>query len=227
MTNQTDSFIDEVTDEVRRDRLFAVFRRFGWIGLLLILGIVAGTIWTEYSRSRARTEAQQWGDAVMAALQQPDPVASLSGLDPMGSEGRAALGGMLAAGAAISDNRSDLAAAELEEAGGSMGNDRVLADLAMLKLAMLTGPEMDPERRDEILSRLSEPGRPFRLLALELKADALVGAGRYEDALTLVEQIENEDGVSDLMQQRLSDMKMTLGVDPAPKGSDITPAPMN
>ena len=29
-----DSFIDEVTEEVRRDRLFAVFRKYGWIGVL-------------------------------------------------------------------------------------------------------------------------------------------------------------------------------------------------
>ena len=31
-----DSFIDEVTEEVRRDRLFAAFRKYGWIGVLLV-----------------------------------------------------------------------------------------------------------------------------------------------------------------------------------------------
>lgn len=227
MTNQTDRFIDEVTEEVRRDRLFAVFKRFGWIGVLLILAIVAGTAWTEYSRAQARTQAQQWGDAVVAALKQPDPAAALAEIDALGSEGRAALGELLAAGEATAVGQSDMAMAELEHAAGRMAKDPVLNDLAMLKLAMLSGPAMDAARRDEILARLSEPGRPFRLLALEQKADALVGAGRFEDALTLIEQIENEDGVSDMMRQRLADMKMVLGVDPAPKGSEITPAPMN
>ncbi len=28
-----DSFVDEVTDELRRDRLFAAFRKYGWIGV--------------------------------------------------------------------------------------------------------------------------------------------------------------------------------------------------
>ena len=28
--SDTDSFIDEVTEEVRRDALFAQFRRYGW-----------------------------------------------------------------------------------------------------------------------------------------------------------------------------------------------------
>ena len=49
MSHETDSFIDEVTEEVRRDRLFALFRRFGWIALAIILIIVAGTAWREYS----------------------------------------------------------------------------------------------------------------------------------------------------------------------------------
>ena len=41
-----DSFIDEVTEEVRRDRLFALFRKYGWIGLVVVLGIVGGAGWT-------------------------------------------------------------------------------------------------------------------------------------------------------------------------------------
>ncbi|MFD1808819.1 hypothetical protein ACFSHQ_13850 [Gemmobacter lanyuensis] len=35
-----ESFIDEVTEEVRRDKLFATFRKYGWIGILAVLGIV-------------------------------------------------------------------------------------------------------------------------------------------------------------------------------------------
>ena len=42
-----DSFIDEVTEEVRRDRLFRLFRKYGWIGVVIILGLVGGTAWTD------------------------------------------------------------------------------------------------------------------------------------------------------------------------------------
>ena len=53
MANQNDSFIDEVTEDLRRDRLFNAFRRYGWIAILLILaiGIAAALI---LSRSRPR-----------------------------------------------------------------------------------------------------------------------------------------------------------------------------
>jgi len=31
--SDTDSFINEVTEEVRRDRLYGMFRRWGWFAL--------------------------------------------------------------------------------------------------------------------------------------------------------------------------------------------------
>ena len=48
-----DSFIDEVTEAVRRDRLFAMFRKYGWIGAVLVLGVVGGSAWIEWSKARA------------------------------------------------------------------------------------------------------------------------------------------------------------------------------
>ena len=99
MSHETDSFIDEVTEEVRRDRLFALFRRFGWIALAIILIIVAGTAWREYSQAQSRAAAQAWGDAVLAAQRSENPAAALMDLDPAGSTDRAALGALLAAGA--------------------------------------------------------------------------------------------------------------------------------
>ena len=35
--SDTDSFIDEVTEEVKRDRLFAMMKRYGWIAVVIVL----------------------------------------------------------------------------------------------------------------------------------------------------------------------------------------------
>ena len=45
--SDSSSFIDEVTDELRRERFTKAFRRWGWLGGVLILAIVAGTAWTQ------------------------------------------------------------------------------------------------------------------------------------------------------------------------------------
>ena len=68
-----ESFIDEVTEEVRRDKLYAAFRKYGWIGVLIVLGVVGGTAWTEWRKSSAETAAMAFGDAVMAATELQTP----------------------------------------------------------------------------------------------------------------------------------------------------------
>ncbi len=223
MANQNDSFIDEVSDELRRDRLFMLFRRWGWVAGLVILGIVGGVIWREYDLSRKRAEARDWGDAVLAAEAAGGPAAIMQ-VDPGSSGGRRTLAALLAASdwseagdtAAAADALRNLAE------GAAAGGDEVLRDLAQLKLVLLEGSAMNPAQRDEILTRLSRAGAPFELLALEQKAVALVEAGRTEDAVTLIRQIQQKDGLSETLRRRLSEMMIALGIEPDP--ADVMPA---
>ena len=215
MANQNDSFIDEVTDELRRDKLFGFFRRYGWIAILIILGIVGGAIWREWSFSRERQEAQAWGDAILAAQTSGDP-AALTKVDPDGSNGRKALGTLLAAGQWVESGGTDAAVEALRTLAGDSESDGVLKELAQLKLVMLTGASMDAAEKDEILTYLSRAGAPFELLALEQKAVALLEAGREEDAVTLIRQIQKKEGQSADLRQRLSDMMIVLTGEPEP-----------
>ena len=78
--SDTDSFIDEVTEEVRRDRLFGYFRRYGWIAAVVILGLVGGTAYNGWSKSTAAQVAQARGDALLDALDMDDDTASIAAL---------------------------------------------------------------------------------------------------------------------------------------------------
>lgn len=212
MANQNDSFIDEVTEELRRDRLYGVIRRYGWIGILLIVLLVGGAAWREYSRAQERAAAEAWGDAILAAEAGDDPAALLA-VDPEGSAGRQALAGLLAAGE-FAQTGDDAAAAEALRGVSDAAERGVLIELAQLKLVMLNGSDMDPSERDEVLTRLSRAGAPFELLALEQKAVALVDAGRSEDAVTLIRQIQQKDGLTEPLRRRLSEMMIALGAEP-------------
>ena len=81
---------------------------------------------------------------------------------------------------------------------------------------MLNGSDMDPSERDAVLTRLSRTGAPFELLALEQKAVALVDAGRSEDAVSLIRQIQQKDGLTEALRRRLSEMMIALGAEPEP-----------
>ena len=74
MANE-DSFINEVTEEVRRDRLFALMRRYGWIAVLLVVIIVGGASWNEWRKASQQAAAEDKGDALIAALQAETPEA--------------------------------------------------------------------------------------------------------------------------------------------------------
>lgn len=215
MANQNDSFIDEVTEDLRRDRLFALFRRYGWIAIVVILGIVGGAIWREWSLSRERAEAQTWGDAVLQAEASGDP-ASLAQVDPQGSGERKALSGLLASGQWTESGGTDAAAETLRGVSEGAVSDSILRELAQLKLVMLEGSAMDPSQRDEILAHLSRSGAPFELLALEQKAVALIEAGRRNDAVTLIQQIQKKPELSEALRRRLSEMMIALGIEPEP-----------
>ena len=41
--SNSETFIDEVTEEVRKDQLFGYIRKYGWIAVLAVLAIVGGT----------------------------------------------------------------------------------------------------------------------------------------------------------------------------------------
>ena len=228
MANQNDSFIDEVTEDLRRDRLFNLFRRYGWIAILLVLALVGGTVWSEYTKGRDQQQAQGWGDAVLAAQQGENTVTALAAVDPDGSVGRKALAEMLAAGAEAEAGATNAAADRLKAAAAAVTADPVLHDLALLKAVMVSGAAMDAAERDQILSALSKPGAPYELLALEQKAVALIGAGRNEDAITLIGQIQQKDGLSEPLRRRLSEMMITLGAEAEPNqgpGPQSMPAP--
>jgi len=78
--SQSDSFIDEVTEELRRDQLFRALKRWGWIGVLAVVALVGAATYREISTNRDLAAARDFGDAVIAALDLPDAEARAAAL---------------------------------------------------------------------------------------------------------------------------------------------------
>ena len=66
--SETDSFLQEVSEELRRDKLYRNIRKYGWIGVLLVVIIVGGAAFREYQKSQATEKAQLFGADIIEAL---------------------------------------------------------------------------------------------------------------------------------------------------------------
>ena len=108
--SDTESFISEVSEEVRKDQLFGYIKRYGWIAVLLVLLLVGGAAYNEWSKAQARSAAQATGDQLIAALNEEDPAAQTALLLAMDSKpGEAPVVNLLTAAAQL--NAEDAAAA--------------------------------------------------------------------------------------------------------------------
>jgi hypothetical protein len=213
--SNNDSFIDEVTDEVRRDKLFAMFRKYGWIGVLGVLAIVGGAAFNEYRKATAQAKAEGFGDAVLAAMANDDPAARAEALAKIGGTGgQAAVLSLLAGAEALAAEDRDAAAADLRKVAEDAGQPEIYRQLAMLKLVILSGDKMDAAERDQALAGLAEAGKPFRMLAMEQQALALVAEKKVPEAVTLLRAVLQEPGLTAALRRRATQLIVALGEDP-------------
>ncbi|PRY95417.1 hypothetical protein BCF33_1036 [Hasllibacter halocynthiae] len=195
--SESDGFIDEVTDELRRDRLFAAMRRWAPVAVLVILLIVGGTAWNEWRKARDQTAMQARGDALAAAIDGGDPAR----LREAAGDGPVAL--LLAGGAGDVGALRALAADPAQPA--------LYRDLAAIRLA--DAAPGDP-MVDDLLLSAAAPGAPYRLLAEERLAYADAAAGNPATALTRLQAILVDAEASADLRTRAAQAIVALGGTP-------------
>ena len=208
--SDTDGFIDEVTEEVRRDRLYGYLRRYGWIGILLVVLIVGGAAFREYSIAQQRAAAEARGDALVAALDAEDPSALAELVD--GGEADPAVR-LLAAAAAMDAGDPQGAAAQLEALAASDAAP-VYRDLAVLKRVLVLGDALAPQERIAALESIAVPGRPYRLLAEEQIGLALVAGGEVASGVDRLRAAAEDSEASTDLRRRIQAVIVALGQDP-------------
>ena len=212
-----DSFIDEVTDEVRRDKLFAAFRKYGWVGIVLVLLIVGGAAYSEWQKSTAAARAEAFGDAALAALQKPgaERAGAVAAL-PADKDQKAILELLMAANPA-GDTAASLAALDALAADAAM--PQVYRDLAVLRRVAVAGVGQPLADRRTALQGVAIPGRPFRTLAEEQLAYLMIEEGKKDEALKALTALIQDQEAPKAMRQRLGLVITALG--------GTVPAPAN
>lgn len=210
--SDSDSFINEVTEEVRREQLFGYVRRYGWIAVLAILLLVGGAAWNEWRKATAMAQAQGVGDALMEALSVDDAQSRVDAVAAVQADGPAAAVVALVT-SATQYEAGDTAAAQATLA--TLPSDATVPDiyhdLAAFKSAMLTE---DPQDKATALEALSQPGAPFRLLAIEQQALLALEAQDIETAtahyLAILEDAEVTRGLTSRAETVLISLGQTV-----------------
>ncbi len=214
--SDTDSFIDEVSEEIRREKLFKTFRKYGWIGIALVVIVVGGTGYREYSRAAEKSASEAFGSDVLAALQQNDPSARVAQLDTITAPNAAAgaMIAMLQAAELSSDREGAAAAAKLEAAALNSDLDNMYRDI--LNFKRLTTPESGLENNERRMGfeQLATPGNPLRLLAEEQLALLDLASGDTEAAVNRLFMILEDSELTQGLRQRAGQLMIALGQDP-------------
>ena len=215
--SNNESFIDEVTEEVRRDKLFAMYRKYGWIGALLVAVIVGGAAWTEWQKAQSRTRAQTFGDALTAALTQETPEARVAALKAVPTSGeQAGLLQLMLASDPEKDRPGALAALDAVAADTSL--DVSYRDLAVLRRTILAGTDTPLADRRMALDGLTAPGRPYRTLALEQLAYLLIEEKKVPEAIDALRALTKDQDASAGLRSRAEQVILALGGAPTAKG---------
>ncbi len=205
-----DSFVDEVTDAVRSDRLYAAFRKYGWIGIVAVLLIVGGAGYNEWQKAQTAARAERFGDALMAAAAKTDPAERSAALAAVPADGdQTALLALLQASDPTADK--DAALASLDALAADAARPQIYRDLALIKRVAIAGAQQPIADRRTLLTTVVVPGRAMRVLAEEQLAYLLLEEGKKDKALaamlTLVQDQEAPAG----LRKRLSAAITALG----------------
>jgi hypothetical protein len=208
--SDTDSFIDEVSEEVRREKLFGYLRRYGWIAVVAVLLLVGGAAFNEFRNAQARDAAQATGDALLSALDENDLAARALAIADVSGEGAAAAVTLLLQASAQEDVGDAVGAtATLNALTNNQDVPEMYRDLAAFKAAML--PSDDAAARLAALEALSQPGQPFRLLALEQIAYITLSNGDTDGAIDVMRQVEEDAAVTRGLRERVQTLMVALG----------------
>ena len=214
--SDTDSFIEEVSEEVRRDRMFDLFRRHGWIAVAAVLLLVGGAAWNEWSRSQQQTQAEALGDAVVAALQLEDAAqraAALQDIQSQTADGQAMVQ-LLSAAELTADNRASDALMQLAAIRDNDEVQSIYRQIAAFKFLVIPNSGSSVEDRLSGLEALISSGSALRVLAEEQLALLDIDLGNEADAVARLQRLLEDSEITPGLRRRVTQLITSLGATP-------------
>ena len=212
--SNNESFMQEVSEEVRKDRFYRILKKWGWVGIALIVALVGGASFNEWNKESKINSARNLGDRVLAAIASKD-VIDLKEIEIKNVSQDIFIKNLMSA-ILFSDDKLDASKKALEEIGGIPEITKTYKDLNAFKLGLLLlkSGNLTGEERFDVFEVLVEPGSPFRSLAKEQQALILIEQGNIELAIKTLMEITDDSETTDTLRRRVAQLRISLGSDP-------------
>jgi hypothetical protein len=219
--SQSESFIEEVSEEVRRDRLFGLMRRYGWIAVLLILALVGGAAWNEWRKAQETAAAQATGNALLAALEPNDSAARVTALRAIevDSTGAEILREFLTVSELIETGASTEAREILQGIASNGAVDPVYRQLAGFKALIIDASQMSLADRRVGFEGIAQTSPMLRVAAEEQLALIDIEEGKPEAAISRLQALQSDAEATAGLRQRASQLIVALGGSPQSTGT--------
>jgi hypothetical protein len=216
IVSDTDSFLQEVSEELRRDRLYRNIRKYGWLAILLVVLVVGGATYREYLKSKTESAAQLFGTSIINALGEKnidDRISKLQKINAPGDNAKVVIAMLLSAELNGSESPA-LEKSSLSTITEGSSIDAHYRELLNFKTLLGSAETLSLEERATAFEALSKPGNPFRLLAEEQLALIELEQGYIDNAVEKISQILLDAELTAGLRNRATQMMIALGKDP-------------
>jgi hypothetical protein len=210
---KSEELIREVDEELQREKMLALWNRYGWLvtgGIIAILvGVVAWLGWTEWQARALRQDSLAFEQAIelQNAGRHQEAAEALGRLAADGSSGFAALAQLRQAEALLAAGDQEAAASALAALAAQDGASDLLRQLATVQGQFLRLGSAEPQEIVATLEPLSGPDAPWRHLALEAQGLAWIEAGDLDRARQIFAELADDPLAPTNLQQRAAEFR--------------------
>jgi hypothetical protein len=217
-----ETFYREVDEELRRDQMLGMWRRYGKLaiaGVVLLLAALAAGIWWQGHRQQVASER---GEQLLSAFddigvgKKAAAKGKLDAIANAGSPGYRAAALFTKADLAIEANDTRGAAAIFHQVAGDGDLPQPYRDLATIRMTALEIDSLQPQAAIDRLKPLAVAGGPFFGSAGEMVAISYLKLNKPQEAGRLFAAIAKDRKVPESIRSRAMQMAGSLGVDAAP-----------
>lgn len=228
--NDQETFLREVDEELRRERLNSFFARYRWhlvAAVILFLGAIGGFIWWQ-NRQQANRGLE--GEALLEAIQKaevgnrPASIAKTQEVADSGAEGYRVAASFLKASNEAEAGNAAAAAATLRAIAADEDLAEPYRQAALIRQTLLEYDRLQPQAVIQRLGPLARPGQPWFGSAGELVAIAHLRLRQNDRAGQLFARIARDETVPSSIRTRAVQMAGSLGINAMPANPGADPA---